>query len=449
MNPAAAHLGWLGIVRLGLVQTSLGAIVVLTTSTLNRVMVVELALPALVPGILVAIHYFIQVSRPRFGHGSDKGGQRTPWIIGGIAMLGAGGILAACATALMAASPGAGIALALVAFLMIGGGVGASGTCLLVLLAATVAPQRRAAAATITWIMMIAGFAVTAGLAGAFLDPFSFARLVTITAIVSATALITTVVALWRLEARLVLRPMRVDEPGPSRSDFTAALREVASEPQTMRFAMFVFISMLAYSAQDLVLEPFAGAVFMLTPGESTQLGGMQHGGVLIGMLLVAAVGSIGRSRKDEILRLCMIGGCIGSGVLLAMLALAGFVGQSWPLAASVFALGIANGTFAVAAIGSMMGLVSSGNRNRDGVRMGLWGAAQAIAFGLGGIAGTFAVDITRLATGSALHAYALVFIMQAVLFAVATVLASRLTREGASAVFIRRPAEKAIPETG
>jgi BCD family chlorophyll transporter-like MFS transporter len=449
MTRESGFLGWRGIVRLGLVQTSLGAIVVLTTSTLNRVMVVELAFPALLPGILVAIHYFVQVSRPRFGHGSDNGGRRTPWIIGGIAFLGAGGILAALSTALMATSPGGGIALALLAFLMIGAGVGASGTCLLVLLAASVAPERRAAAATITWIMMIAGFAVTAGVAGAFLDPFSFSRLVVITGIVSAVALLTTIVALWGLESRVAGRPAREDEPRPTRGDFMAALREVAGEPQTMRFALFVFISMLAYSAQDLVLEPFAGAVFMLTPGESTQLGGIQHGGVLLGMLMVAAVGSIGRSRKDRVLRLCMMAGCIGSAILLATLAFAGFVGQSWPLAGTVFALGIANGTFAVAAIGSMMGLVSTGNRDRDGVRMGVWGAAQAVAFGLGGIAGTFAVDVTRLATGSALHAYALVFIMQAALFAVATVLASRLTRKGAPPVFTHSTAEKAIPETG
>ena len=37
-------LSWLGIARLGLIQTALGAIIVLTTSTLNRVMVVELSL---------------------------------------------------------------------------------------------------------------------------------------------------------------------------------------------------------------------------------------------------------------------------------------------------------------------------------------------------------------------------------------------------------------------
>ena len=55
-SPSSKALGWLGIARLGLVQASLGSIVVLTTSTLNRVMVVELALPAIIPGALVALH---------------------------------------------------------------------------------------------------------------------------------------------------------------------------------------------------------------------------------------------------------------------------------------------------------------------------------------------------------------------------------------------------------
>ena len=95
-------LSWLGIFRLGLVQTALGAIVVLTTSTLNRVMVVELSLPALVPGLLVGLHSAVQLSRPRWGYGSDMGRSRTPWIIGGMAALAVGGTCAAVATAWMA-----------------------------------------------------------------------------------------------------------------------------------------------------------------------------------------------------------------------------------------------------------------------------------------------------------------------------------------------------------
>ena len=104
-----APLGWWGIVRLGLVQTALGAIVVLTTSTINRVMVVELALPAMLPGALVAWHYAVQMLRPRLGYGSDLGGRRTPWIIGGMTVLALGGALSALATVTMATSPVAGI----------------------------------------------------------------------------------------------------------------------------------------------------------------------------------------------------------------------------------------------------------------------------------------------------------------------------------------------------
>ena len=98
-------LGWFGILRLGLVQTALGAIVVLTTSTINRVMVVELALPAVVPGLLVGLHYAVQLSRPRWGHGSDVGGRRTPWIIGGMAVLAVGGVGAALSVLLMESAP--------------------------------------------------------------------------------------------------------------------------------------------------------------------------------------------------------------------------------------------------------------------------------------------------------------------------------------------------------
>ncbi len=193
-------IGWLGIVRLGLAQTALGSIVVLTTSTMNRVMVVELALPAMLPGALVALHYAVQVLRPRLGYGSDMGGRRTPWIIGGMAILALGGIAAALATAWMASYPVGGIALAVVAFLLIGVGVGAAGTSLLVLLAKRVDERKRAAAATIVWVMMIAGFVVTAATAGHFLDPFSPARLVAVTTVVACAALALTLVAVWNVE---------------------------------------------------------------------------------------------------------------------------------------------------------------------------------------------------------------------------------------------------------
>ncbi|MCY4192206.1 MAG: PucC family protein, partial [Rhodospirillaceae bacterium] len=123
-NPPDGFLNWFEIARLGLVQMMLGSIVVLTTSTMNRVMVVELALPAMLPGIFVGIHYAIQVLRPRWGHSTDQKGARTPWIVGGMVVLATGGLLAAVATARMASNTIAGILQGLVAFLMIGIGGG-------------------------------------------------------------------------------------------------------------------------------------------------------------------------------------------------------------------------------------------------------------------------------------------------------------------------------------
>lgn len=414
-------LSWFGIVRLGLVQTGLGAIVVLTTSTLNRVMVVELAMPAMLPGALVAIHYALQIFRPAWGHGSDVGARRTPWIVGGMAVLASGGFLAAVATAWMATHPTLGIALAVCAFCLIGAGVGAAGTSLLVLLAKRTDDQRRAAAATIVWVMMIAGFIVTTGVAGHLLDPFSPQRLVMVSGGVSIIAMLLTLIGVWRVEGDETMPSAK--STSPTSSSLLDAIADVWREPQARRFAIFVFISMLAYSAQDLILEPFAGTVFGFSPGETTKLSSLQHGGTLLGMAIVPLIGAIVPKWRGH-LQNWTIAGCAASALALAGLAAASLVGPSWPLRETVFLLGVTNGAYAVAAIGSMMTLVSKGSAQREGVRMGLWGAAQAIAFGTGGFLGTLASDAARSLLTSPMQSYAAVFAAEAALFVVAAIMA-------------------------
>jgi BCD family chlorophyll transporter-like MFS transporter len=419
-------LGWLGIVRLGLVQTALGAIVVLTTSALNRVMVVELALPATLPGVLVGIHYALQMLRPRWGYGSDMGGRRTPWILGGMAVLALGGVLAAAATALMASTFLPGLALAVVAFLLIGLGVGAAGTSLLVLLAARVDETRRAAAASIVWIMMIAGFILTTAIGGRLLDPYSPERLVAVSAGVSVIALLLATIGVLGIEGP---SPARAAAEPAAKPPFRRALADVWAEPEARRFTLFIFLSMLAYSAQDLILEPFAGAVFGRTLGQSTQLSSLQNGGTLAGMVLVAIIGSAFGGRFAHTLRGFTIGGCLFAAAVLLLLAASPAMGAEFPLAAAFFALGLGNGIFAAAAIASMMQMVGQGHEKREGTRMGLWGAAQAVAFGVGGLAGAAAVDVARLLLGAPHAAYAAVFVIDALVFVAAAMLAARIGR--------------------
>lgn len=424
----ASNFGWFGIFRLGLVQTSLGAIVILMTSTLNRVMVVELGLAAAIPGLLVGLHYAVQLSRPRWGFGADTGGRQSPWILGGMSVLAAGAVLASVSAALMQTSLAAGLALSLLAFGLIGVGVGAAGTNLLALLAIRTPPERKAAAAAIVWIMMIAGFILTAGIGGQLLKPFTFERLILVTAGTGMLAVTLTGLALFRLEPAAPARPAS-PSPEPRSIDFRAALAEIWDEPEARRFTVFVFVSMLAYSAQDLILEPFAGIVHGYSAGASTQLAGIQNIGTLIGMIAVALAGTLAGKSRPGFMRAWTIGGCLASAASLLALAMGTqALGASWPLLPNILALGVANGVFAVSAIGSMMTLASTGRASREGTRMGLWGASQAIAFGLGGLAGAVSLDVARLIFADAVSAFSIVFAVEGALFVAAAGLAARLT---------------------
>jgi BCD family chlorophyll transporter-like MFS transporter len=204
-------------------------------------------------------------------------------------------------------------------------------------------------------------------------------------------------------------------------------LAEVWADTLARRFTIFVFISMLAYSAQELILEPFAGLVFKMTPGQSTQLSSLQHGGVLLGMVLVGVLGSRFGDRKSLWMRRWTVGGCAGSAVALIGMAAASVVGPAWPLGPTVFVLGFANGVFAVSAIGSMMGLAGAGKASREGVRMGVWGAAQAAAFACGGFLGALGVDLLRGMLHQSAPAFLIVFCVEGAIFVASAVLAVRI----------------------
>ena len=420
MTRVAPPLSWLGIVRLGLVQTGLGAIFVLSTSTLNRVMKVELGLPAILPGLLIAVQYWIQVLRPRLGYGSDRGGRRTPFIVGGMAVLAVGGVLAAVATGLMTHHLAAGIALAVVAFAIIGIGVSAAGTALLVLLAARTAPARRPAAAAIAWLMMIAGFIATAGIAGRLLDPFSPQRLIAVAIVVAAAGFLVTCFAVRGVEAG---SPPEVADRG----GFWPALREVWADPGARRFAMFVFVSMIAYGGEELMIEPFAGSLFAMSPGQTAKLSGLLHGGSLAGMVLVALVCTALARTPLANLRAWMVGGCLASAAMLIGLASSGLAGSFAFARALVFGLGASNGIYAIAALSTMMQLVGAGGAAKQGTRMGLWGAAQGVAFGCGGLAVTALSDVLRHFAAGQAAAYAVVFFSQAAVFTAAALLVTSL----------------------
>lgn len=164
-------------------------------------------------------------------------------------------------------------------------------------------------------------------------------------------------------------------------------------------------------------------------------------------MIIVGIAGSSSFAGRFVSMRLWVIGGCLASAASLSGLALAAFHAPAWPLPAAVFTLGLSNGVFAVAAIGSMMALAGVGREQREGVRMGVWGAAQAVAFGLGGFLGTVAVDVARRLLDSPGAAYAWVFGAEGLLFLAAGWLALNL-KDG-TGLATSEPAHAMLPEIG
>jgi len=411
-------LSWFSIFRLGLVQMCLGAVVVLMTSTLNRLMVVELSMAATIPGFLVGLHYIIQLSRPKWGLASDVDNNRTKWIILGMLILALGANIATFSLSIFASSYTLALSLSIIAYTLIGIGVGASGTSLLALMAKHTIERRRPAAAMITWLMMIFGIAMTAGVVGQLIAPYSHERLTNVVLGLTMITVCVTYLATWRIERGLE----SIQTTQRSTISLLDELKDVWTHEETRKFTIFVFLSMTAYFMQELILEPYAGLVFAYTPSQTTSLSGLQNAGVFCGML---SVGILASGLKIGTMRAWVQLGCIGSAFMLAAIMTLGQVALTIPLEFAVAGLGVFNGMFAVAAIGSMMTLAGDGKKEREGTRMGLWGAAQAIAAGFGGLLGTLLVDTLRVSGLSIANAYGAVFTFEAVLFVWAAMIAS------------------------
>jgi len=411
-------LSWFSIFRLGLVQMCLGAVVVLMTSTLNRLMVVELSMAATIPGFLVGLHYIIQLSRPKWGLASDVDNNRTKWIILGMLILALGANIATFSLSIFASSYTLALSLSIIAYALIGIGVGASGTSLLALMAKHTIERRRPAAAMITWLMMIFGIAMTAGVVGQLIAPYSHERLTNVVLGLTMITVCVTYLATWRIEHGLEC----IQTTQRSTISLLDELKDVWTHEETRKFTIFVFLSMTAYFMQELILEPYAGLVFAYTPSQTTSLSGLQNAGVFCGML---SVGILASGLKIGTMRAWVQLGCIGSAFMLAAIMTLGQVALTIPLEFAVAGLGVFNGMFAVAAIGSMMTLAGDGKKEREGTRMGLWGAAQAIAAGFGGLLGTLLVDTLRVSGLSIANAYGAVFTFEAVLFVWAAMIAS------------------------
>lgn len=368
------------LLRLSLFQISVGMAMVLLNGTLNRVMILELSIPAWIVATMVSLPLLFAPFRALVGFRSDHhrsaiGWRRVPYIWMG-AMLQFGG-LAIMPFALLVLSgdavwapPYAGEIGATLAFLVVGIGLHTTQTAGLAL-ATDIAPEAtRPRVVALLYVMLLVGMMGSAVAFGWLLADFDAQSLI---AVIQGSAVVTLVlngIALWKQEVR---RPDITwsDAPRPS---FSESWTDFVAGGRSGRLLVAVGLGTAAFSMQDILLEPYGGEVLSLSVSATTALTALLAAGTLLG--LAAAARSLGKGRDPHLLAAV---GTLAGILAFAAVIFADPVGSVLLFEAGTFFIGFGGGLFAVGTLTAAMSLADSGS---SGLALGAWGAVQATAAG-------------------------------------------------------------------
>jgi len=420
------------LLRLSLFQASVGMALVLLVGTLNRVMIVELGVPASLVAIMVALPVVYAPLRALIGYRSDThhsalGWRRVPFIwmgtmlqFGGLAImpfallvLGGGGN--ASAWPAWIGQAGAGIA-----FLLVGAGIHTVQTAGLALATDLTAEESKPKVVGLMYVMLLAGTMVSAVIFGQLLADFSPGRLVQVIQGAALTTMVLNVIALWKQETR---RPPRGAAP-KQHPGFREAWSQFIEHGHAVRRLVAIGLGTMAFGMQDVLLEPYGGQVLGMSVGSTTSLTATLAFGGLLGFGWASGV----LSRGADPFRMAAGGALVGIPAFLAVLAAAP-LGSVTLFAAGVLGIGLGGGIFSH---GTLTATMNSAPKEQAGLALGAWGAVQATAAGvavaLGGVLrdvisalagqGIFGPALARPATG-----YAFVYGVELLLL-VATVVA-------------------------
>ncbi len=370
------------LLRLSLFQISVGMASVMLLGTLNRVMIVELSVPAMIVAVMIALPVLVAPFRALLGFRSDTyrsaiGWKRIPylwfgslWQMGGLAVMPFALLVLGGDT--VHHVPFAGEVLAALAFLMTGLGLHMTQTAGLALAADRATEETRPRVVALLYVMFLVGMGVSALLIGWLLRDFDPIRLVRIVQGAALVGLVLNLIALWKQEH---VRPMSRAERSAPRPAFGGAWSNLMASGKTARLLVVVFLGTMAFNMQDVLLEPYGGEILGLSVAATTLLTATWAVGALAGFALAAKRLSDGASPYRLAATGCLAGLAAFSAVIFSAPM------QSPPLFyVGALLIGFGGGLFAVATLTAAMTLPANGLR---GMALGAWGAAQATAAGL------------------------------------------------------------------
>lgn len=429
--------------RLALFQLTVGMAAVLLIGTLNRVMIVELNLPAWLVALMISLPLMFAPFRMLIGHRSDHhrsvlGWKRVPYIWFGTLLQFGGLAIMPFALILLSGDshgpPIIGQAGAAVAFLMAGAGVHMTQTAGLALATDLAPASVRPKVVALLCLMLLLGTVIAAVGFGFLLSPFSEVRLVQVIQGAAALTLVLNSIALWKQEAR---DPNRRASETP-RPLFREAWAAYLRTGRAVRRLLAIGLGTVAFSMQDVLLEPYGGRVLHLPVGVTTLLTALLAVGGAAGLALAARQ----LNRGADPYRVAGFGATAGIAAFLSVI-FAAPTGSPALFALGVVLVGFGAGLFAHGTLTASMNMAQS---DSTGLALGVWGAVQALAAGLaiaaGGLIGdgvAFLARSGRLGSVLATPAtgFTAVYLFELVLLFATLVALGPLARFGAPAPLI------------
>jgi BCD family chlorophyll transporter-like MFS transporter len=371
------------LLRLSLFQVSVGMALVLLVGTLNRVMIVELHVPALIVSVMLALPLVFAPFRALMGYRSDVhvsalGWRRVPYIWRGT-MLQFGGFAVMPFALLVLSGHGEAIhaplwlghGSAALAFLLVGAGLHMVQTVGLALATDLVAQEDQPKVVGLMYVMLLGGMVVSALVFGALLEDYTPGRLIQVIQGAALLTVVLNVTAIWKQEARDRRRAMA---PRPQ-ADFSGAWRGFVALPGAVRLLAIIALGTAGFGMADVLLEPFGGQVVGLSVADTTRLTALMAAGSLLGFAIASRVLAQGGAP----LRLAGWGLAVGipgfAGVILSAL-----VPVPALLQGATVLIGLGAGLFGH---GTLTATMRAAPRERIGLALGAWGAVQATAAGV------------------------------------------------------------------
>jgi BCD family chlorophyll transporter-like MFS transporter len=386
------------LLRLSLFQVSVGMALVLLIGTLNRVMIVELGVPASVVGVMLALPLIFAPFRALIGFRSDThrsalGWKRVPFIWKGT-LIQFGG-LAIMPFALLVLSGGGnahnypvwfGWIGAGLAFLLVGAGLHTTQTVGLALATDLAPAEARPKVVGLMYVMLLVGMVASAFIFGAMLAEFTPARLIQVIQGAAVATMTLNLLALWKQEQR---RPSRGAAAAPrAKPSFRQSWDDFTEGGRAVRRLVAVGLGTMAFSMEDILLEPYGGQVLHLTVGDTTKLTATLAIGGLLGFGLASRL----LSRGADPFRMASYGALVGVPAFLAVILAAPL--DSAPLFAfGTLLIGFGGGLFGH---GTLTATMNSAPRDQVGLALGAWGAVQATAAGFGVALGGIIRDVVH-----------------------------------------------------